>query len=36
MPGQLALLPAAGGVGAVLDDPESDCVVDEELEEVSL
>jgi hypothetical protein len=24
MPGQLAVLPAAGGVGAVLDEPESD------------
>ena len=36
--GQFALLPAAGGVGAVLDDPESDgvVVVVSELEEVSL
>ena len=37
MPGQFALLPAAGGaVGAVLDEPESDCVVEVELEELSL
>ena len=38
--GQLAVLPAAGGVGvvgAVLDEPESDCVeVEVELDELVL
>jgi hypothetical protein len=34
MPGQFALLPGAGAVGAVLDEPELDCVVEPELDEL--